>query len=63
MKKDDDQVRRFHNRVIRFSHSYKQYQAYKFAERLEIKLTGQRMYKNYDSYRNSIHKRRKTGNI
>lgn len=45
---------RFQHRVIMLSADRPQYLAYEFAEKLEKKRYGERLYKNYASYRSAM---------
>ena len=59
--REDRSARRnaFNKRVLRLSTSRTYKDAYNLAERLEKKRYGERLYANYDSYRNarSYHRR------
>ena len=62
-KNNDDEVKRFHKRVVILSDRRSQREAYELCERRRKKLEGERLYKNYKTYKNCISKRRKTGKV
>jgi len=54
-----DEVQKFHKKVIILSHDRTQKEAYAIVERYYKKVHDTRMFKNYDSYKVSMCKRRK----
>ena len=58
----DERRRKFQHRILILSRKRSYKEAYEAAERLEIRNYGCRMYKNYGSYRRSMHYHREKSN-
>lgn len=54
----NERVEILHRRVIMLSRDRTQREAYEFAERLEKKKHGERVYKNYNTYKSCISSKR-----